>query len=109
MKFLLVDDSSRFSKLLDAAMSFLTHTRSEVRQMSATVVYNLTLLCTSAATSNSGSTVAIAGWGASTVNGTSGGNAEEELPQNAVQVFVFHFNCILLLCKSLTNSTPIPH
>ena len=69
-------------RLLDCAISFLAHERVELRQISATLVYNFTLVCTS-------SKYGIGRWcppGTATVTAIEGSQLEATLPESAVQI-----------------------
>ena len=74
------------SRMIDSAISYLGHERTELRQISATMVYNFTLSCTN---SKAPSQV---GWcppGTATVtavNGISMPPSEGEIPELAVQI-----------------------
>ena len=78
--FLLTDGALRLSRLLDSSLALLSHARSEVRQISATVVYNITLSHTPPSARSTG------GWCASCVPVSSDACDVNELPGHAVQV-----------------------
>lgn len=83
---LLIFDGRFENKLLDSAMSYLGHERTELRQISATLIYNFTLSCTNS------NAPASAGWcppgtGVVTaVNDVAQPQNQDEIPELAVQI-----------------------
>lgn len=74
------------NRMIDSAMSYLGHERTELRQISATFIYNFTLSCTNSKAHSQ------AGWcppGTATVTAVDGVTLpqnEEEIPELAVQI-----------------------
>ena len=78
----LIFDLSLENKLIDSALAYMGHERAEVRQISSTLIYNFTLICTSTKPPASG-------WcppGTATVVAVNGVAEDESLPELAVQI-----------------------